>query len=363
MAKEFSAHTRIDLADPRSVIAAVGAHLVEHGGRVEEGEGLHTLHLANAEARFAHEPRATLVDVAAPTLEELYFMRMMVASHVIEFAPDPAPEIAWSGDGQDLSRPPNFQVLQVVGSRQITPRMRRMTFSGPDIARFDRLNALHVNILVQRPGLPEPQWPVVGANGLVYWNDPDQRPYHRKYTVRSLDSSAGTMDIDFAMHADAGPGCAFADSAVPGDLIGVFGPGGGGLSEADWYLFAGDETALPAIARMLENLPETARGKAFIEVADEGEVQPLETEADIDVKWLFRHGAPAGITSLLPDAVRSAGIRAEDRRYVWAGCEFAAFREIRTHLRADLGLTKEEHLAVAYWRRGAEDEAKAPTGD
>ncbi|MFY0057010.1 siderophore-interacting protein, partial [Acinetobacter baumannii] len=91
---------------------------------------------------------------------------------------------------------------------------------------------------------------------------------------------------------------AFAERAVVGDRVGVVGPGGGGLVAADWYLFAGDETALPAIARMLESLPAQARGKVFLEVADEAEIQPLTAPPSVDIEWLFRNGEPAGGTTL-----------------------------------------------------------------
>jgi NADPH-dependent ferric siderophore reductase len=172
--------------------------------------------------------------------------------------------------------------------------------------------------------------------------------------VRSVDVDAGTLDIDFVLHNDAGPGSAFAESADVGNQIGVIGPGGGGLVDADWYLFAGDETALPAISRMLEHLPATARGKAFVEVSDASEIQSFAFSAAIDVEWLCRNGAEAGTTKLLADAVFGAAFPDDVglRTYAWVGCEFEAFRALRSHLRGARGLKKHEGLIVSYWRRG-----------
>ncbi|MEO9340931.1 siderophore-interacting protein [Mesorhizobium sp. SB112] len=350
--KEFVAHARIALADPQAVIAPFCEHMIEHGADVEELDGTHVVRFANSRARFSREAEMMRVDAAAASLEDLYFLRLTVASHIVEFAEGQTPEILWTGDGGDFIRPPNFQILEVVACRDVTSHMRRITLSGEDVARFATMNALHLNILVQHPELTAPQWPSVGENGMVKWEDPERRPSFRKYTIRSLDIAAGTLDIDFVIHADAGPGSAFAEKAKPGDHVGIVGPGGGGLVEADWYLFAGDETALPAIGRMMENLPENARGKAFIEVADEGEIQQLDSRADIEVEWLFRDVAKAGTSDLLADAVRRADFPKDGSSvYVWAGCEFEAFSAIRAYLRKEHGLKKHEHLVVSYWRR------------
>lgn len=353
---EFASKAQIKLADADAVIAAMCNHMLEHSVELDEGEGWRTLRFPNASARFSHKDGTTLVDVSSSSLEGIYFARMIVASHILEFADGEVPAIEWTGDGNDLSRPPNFQLLQAKAVKDISPHMRRITFSGENVLRFVSLDALHLNILVQQPELTEPQWPNIGRNGLIEWVDPERRPFFRKYTVRSVNPDVGTLDIDFVLHADAGPGARLAECIEVGDYVGVAGPGGGGLVEADWYLFAGDETALPAISRMIEHLPAQARGKALIEVADQYEIQPLETKAAIDVVWLCRNGAEAGTTSLLADAVRAVAFPHDGSRvYAWAGCEFAAFRAIRTYLRGERGLKKHESLIVSYWRRGASE--------
>lgn len=353
----FVAQARIALTDPEAVIRAVCEHLTEHGGRVEERDGALVVRFPDARMDVADDGGRTRVTVTAATLEGLYYIRLTVASHIIEGAGEDAPTIEWTGDGADLRRPPNFQILRIVRARDVTPRMRRITLAGPDVARYAPMNALHVKVLIQHPGLAAPHWPALGANGLVAWGDPGRRPWLRKYTVRSVDPAAGTIDIDFVRHADAGPGAAFAETAKPGDPVGMIGPGGGGLVAADWYLFAGDETALPAIGRMLEHLPEDAKGKALIEVADAGEIQPLDVKAAIDIEWLCRNGAPAGTTRLLADAVRAVALPDDGSAiYAWAGCERAAFREIRAHLRDTCGLKRHEQLVVAYWRAGTSDD-------
>jgi NADPH-dependent ferric siderophore reductase len=175
----------------------------------------------------------------------------------------------------------------------------------------------------------------------------------RTYTVRSLDLEAGTFDVDFVLHGDHGVGSRWALNTRPGDVIGVRGPTGRRLPEADWYLLVGDETALPIIGRTLESLPAKAKGIAFIEVADESEQQPLRYDADIELRWLHRDGAEPGTTNLLIDAVRAVEMPpAGTRIHAVAGVEYAAFKAIRRYWRDELKLNKKDVLPVAYWRKG-----------
>lgn len=355
--KKFIAQARIALTDPETVLTQVCAHMIEHDAEVETCGDERVLRFLDSRAHFSREENTTLINITAQSLEGIYFTRMALTSHILEFAEHEVPEIEWQGDGADITRPPNFQILKVTACHDLTPHMRRITLHGADISRFVPMDALHLNILVQHPERNAPQWPTVGANGLIHWAEPQTRPVMRKYTVRSLNAAAGTMEIDFVLHDDAGPGAAFAMQVKAGDQVGIMGPGGGGLAEADWYLFAGDETALPAIGRMLETLPEQARGIALIEVADESEVQPLTTRSAVEVQWLLRNGKQAGTTQILAEAVEHVALPEDGSAiYVWAGCEFEAFRRIRGFLRNQRGLKKHEHLVVSYWRRGKSED-------
>jgi NADPH-dependent ferric siderophore reductase len=353
IAREYTAQGSIGLKDPEPVIAQLCEHMLEHNAEVSETTEGPVLRLAGISARFSRDGDRTLVDIVAPDLESLCIARMTVASHILEFSGDDQPDIAWTGDGGDVSRPPNFQLFDVVACRAITPHMRRLTLAGENVARFAGMDALHLNLMVQQPGVTQPQWPHIGPSGMMAWDDPDERPFMRKYTVRSVDLIAGVIDIDFVLHEDAGPGSRFAEAVSVGDRVGVLGPGGGGLIEADWYLFAGDETALPAIARMLEHLPGTAVGRVLLEVADAAEIQQLEKPAAIEIEWLLRDGRAPGTTTLLADAVRTTVFpTGDERRYVWVGCEFETFRTLRNFVRQEKRMKNDEHLVVSYWRRG-----------
>lgn len=197
-----------------------------------------------------------------------------------------------------------------------------------------------------------PAWPTTGANGVTHYPPADILAI-RKYTFRNIDVAAGTFDVDFVLHDNPGPGASFAASAKIGDVIGLGGPGGSSAPlDRSWYLLVGDETALPAISRLLEALPPDARGRAIIEVDSSEERQRLTAPQNFEFQWLYRNGESPGDADRLADAVRSTQLpSADESRFVWVGCEYDDFKTIRDYVRNDCGLSKHESLIVSYWRR------------
>lgn len=242
--------------------------------------------------------------------------------------------------------------IRVLSVTDLSPHMRRVAFSATGLARFADPANLHVRLSLPPDGAARGGWLKVATDGSAHPAEGQPAPVQRKYTLRAVDPAAGSLVIDFVLHGDAGPGSAWAIRAQPGDMLGMTGPGGRTCGPADWYLFAGDETALPAIARMLEHLPASARGIALIEIAGGRDEQELRRPAGLQLRWLHRGGAPAGTTALLQDAV--ADLRPPEdgsRIFAWAAAEFDAIEVIRRDLRARWKLDKHRHLAVAYWRR------------
>jgi NADPH-dependent ferric siderophore reductase len=241
-------------------------------------------------------------------------------------------------------------ILHVVRAYNLTPHMRRVVLGGRDLETFDvPQNALgpYIKLLIPPNGI-EPEWPILGADGRLIWPALDKRPIMRTYSVRRFDKAAGELHVDFVMHGDRGIASAWAARARPGDRVGLWGPGCTTTQNIDWYLFAGDHTALPAIAFILENLPATARGEAFIEVPDESEKQMFSKPSGVDVKWLVGNGA----TSVLQDAVKAASWPADSRVFIWAGAESTTARSIRAHMRTKHGLDRHQMYILNHWRRG-----------
>lgn len=353
----FSAETTIVVASPLAVMAKLREHFVEHGV------------ISGSDARWSAEFGIGTVDavadgaamrfrVSASDSTSLTYLQWGVAEHVCEFAPGAAPEIVWRGGVMPGAPLPYFREMRVVREVQVTPRMRRLTLVGDDLRRFSH-DGHHMRLLLAPEKGGTPVWPVMAADGRQAWPE-GPRPVSRVYTIRRIDVGAGEIDIDFVLHeGEETPGATFAVEARRGDTVGMTGPGGGELRDADWYLLAGDETALPAIGRMLEEMPAGKKAVALIEIADGKERQDLKTDASLELRWLSRDGRPAGTTTLLVDAVKALAFPSENTSvFVWVGCEHAAAREIRAHLRTDRRLHRRSHLVAAYWRRGAGGEVE-----
>ncbi|WP_106476166.1 siderophore-interacting protein [Phytohalomonas tamaricis] len=244
------------------------------------------------------------------------------------------------------------RMLEVVRSERITPHMQRITLSGEQLVNFpDDAHGAHIKVFLPRAHQREPQLPTVGPDGPI-WPDANDKPITRTYTVRRFDPVSRELEVDFVVHGDEGPASRWATHAAPGDKIGLAGPGGPKpmLGEAQWYLLAGDMTALPAISALLEKMPADAHGQVFIEVSDEQECQPLAHPSGITVTWLYRRVTAPCESTLLLDAVSHLSWPADLATFAWIGGENSAVLALRDYVRRAHGLSKANLYAVPYWK-------------
>lgn len=160
------------------------------------------------------------------------------------------------------------------------------------------------------------------------------------------------MDVDFLVHEGESVGSAWALQAQPGQRVGIMGPVGRPVRQADWYVLGADETGLPAVGRMLETLPADTKGVAFVEVAHGSERQPIANVTRIELHWLERNGVPAGTDDRLVREVLSVQWPGEGTAFGWFAAEAAAAKAVRDQWRGPLGFGRDQTIAAAYWRRG-----------
>lgn len=249
-------------------------------------------------------------------------------------------------------------LTEVTAVEDVHPHLRRITFSGGDLATFAPAGPdTFLYVLLPPPGRTELtvdqgfSWEQVGQM------PEDERPVGAYYTVRAWRPERAELDMLFVLHGDAGPASAWAHRARPGDPVALWGPRSSYHPPAgtDWYLLVADETGLPATANILESLPPGTAARVFAEVASEGERQELPSSPSFEVTWLHRDGAPAGTTTLLADAVRSLPWPG-GTPYVWGGGESRAMTAVRKYVRGEVGLPREAVSLVAYWRLGPGEE-------
>ncbi|HET7795879.1 MAG TPA: siderophore-interacting protein [Rhizobacter sp.] len=171
-------------------------------------------------------------------------------------------------------------------------------------------------------------------------------PVRRDYTPRRFDNAARELTIEFDLHA-TGPAARWAAQATPGQQVTVGGPRGSFIVplDHDWHLLVGDETALPAIARRLEELPAGAQAIVVLKVADPADRRTLPSAADVQLHWVAEDAA-------LVQRVRMLALPA-GAGYAWCAGEASTMATLRRVLVDEKGHDRHAIRAAAYWKRGA----------
>jgi len=244
-----------------------------------------------------------------------------------------------------------LRTLEVLRVERLTPHMQRITLGGPELRGFrSAAPDDHVKLFFpNREG--ELVLPTLGANGLEYPADHEPSPM-RDYTPRRHDAARGELVVDFVLHGD-GPASNWAEQAAPGQHLGAGGPRGSFVVAGDFdrYVLVGDETALPALGRWLEEMPGDARAIALIELPDAADRQPLHSRADVEIRWLERHGEPAADSRRLEHALYGLPV-VEGDSYYWIAAESDRARAMRQWL-DQRGVPKDWIKATGYWKAGA----------
>lgn len=302
-----------------------------------------------------------------------------------------------------------------------------MTLTEVTVASVERLSPSFVRVALAGPGLAE-----LGVDGpfldqrikivfpledgslssfegadmtwLTSWigRPAEERGHMRTYTVRAVEGSGADarVIVDIVVHEPpCGPGSTWARSAAVGDRLVLLGPRRGvpygGIEfaphdGANELVLVGDETALPAIAGILDGLPETAVGRVFLEVPVADDVQSLQGPAGMAVTWLPREGAahgslilaaaselfvvrvgeeaaalePATDDEIDPDLWETPEYSSSGEEiassapvvlpgvYAWIAGESRMVTTLRRHLVSELGMDRSQVAFMGYWRQG-----------
>lgn len=277
--------------------------------------------------------------------------------------------------------------------------MVRMIHDEVAVVRTERLSPSFVRVELGGPCLAE-----FGVDGPLY----DQRielvfpgDVMRTHTVRDVrgEGADTRLVVDLVVHDDThgapGPACAWAHRATVGDRLVVVAPRRGEVfggiefdpGTARRLLLAGDETALPAIAAILEQLPWAATGAAFVEVPHADDVQAVRHPEGVGVGWLPRGDEPHGDRlhaavlehlgagrapapdelEIDPDVWETATYSSSgedvgsaatpaghglDDLYAWIAGESGLVTGLRRVLVRELGVDRRQVAFMGYWRRG-----------
>lgn len=225
--------------------------------------------------------------------------------------------------------------LTVKATERLTPVMLRLTLTGPDLAGFTSAAPDdHIKVFVPGDG---------------------DKPEMRDYTPRRYDADRQELLVDFALH-DAGPATLWALNARPGDGLAIGGPRGSQViaGQIDRWLLIGDETALPAIGRRIEEAAPGTVIEAMVAIPDAADRQVFDTAADLTLRWVLRPATAAADPAPLLDRLRETAI--PPGTFVWIAAEARVARALRSHLLEDRGHPPGWLKASGYWVAGEADQ-------
>jgi NADPH-dependent ferric siderophore reductase len=267
-----------------------------------------------------------------------------------------------------VAAPFRFFSLQVVRTRRLGPSLVRVTFGGDDLQYFfSDGHDQSLSLFLPHPGQSEPQVPLeLGDGWWQGWRElpDDVRAVMRSYTLRALRRNPDEIDIDFVLHTPAGPASRWASGAAAGDRVLLLGPAIADnrairfrpAEDTDLVVIWGDESAVPAVAAILEALPAGTGARVWLEVHDAGDIQDLVTEADAEITWLVQEGTRAEGSPMALDAIRAAQLPAAERPYVWIAGESGYVKALRRHFVGERGIDRRRVTFVGYWRQGLSEE-------
>ncbi|MBC9937470.1 MULTISPECIES: siderophore-interacting protein [unclassified Leucobacter] len=296
------------------------------------------------------------------------------------------------------------------------PTFARVAFRGPELEWFgtpgrtfdQRIKVIFPPHAGDLPDLAPDTW-------YPEWLElPEEaRGAMRTYSIRDVcvDATGTEVVVDFVLHlapGTSGPAALWASGARAGDEVLLVGPrrgrlDGGGIEfdpgAAPRVLLAGDETAAPAIARILEDAPHDLVGDAFIEMPGDGERLDIRAPRGVELRWLSRFSEAPG-SALVPSVLASLGTsaaalegygqrgvgssvegltgagepagdellwetpsfsglgepldaaRERGERYYWIAGESSVVTRLRRHLVRDLGVSRHQVAFMGYWREG-----------
>lgn len=321
-----------------------------------------------------------------------------------------------------------FFPVVVSGVARLSPSFVRVSFSADTDPRalaggyrlaeygdpgFDQ----RIKIFFPQEGVADPRESLAtiptGEGWFAAWRhlDPDHRPTMRTYTTRAVHRDATTgevvVDVDMVYHDPLGPAARWVRDVAVGDPVVLLGPNTdhpGPLTgmdfvppaQTDRYLIAGDETAVPAIARILEDLSPHARGTVVVQVPHPEDARCVTCHPGFQVHLVtVAEEQPAGsslsdktvavarelveqtgdrtavelttsdivddadeltgdepVVWVVPRTARGGAALKYTPLYVWLAGEAGTITTIRRQLVTELGIDRRSVAFMGYWRRG-----------
>lgn len=221
-----------------------------------------------------------------------------------------------------VSHEPKRRDVEVVRVEAISQNFRSVTFAGESLIGF-RSDGFddHVKFILES----------------------EAGEVKRDYTPRRFDSVSGELTIEFCLHGE-GEASNWAATVQPGQRATIAGPRNSLVvpTDYDWHLLVGDETALPAVARRMEQLPSGTVAQALLLVVDPRDRRQLRSRSVFNVTWFHSRQELLGAVEAFRLPSGSG--------FVWCGAEASISSTVREILVEQKGHVPGAIRAAAYWK-------------
>lgn len=310
---------RLDAA----AVAGLKAQAEEWGVSVIEREDHVRLDLWRARAILTPTEDGYGIELGS---EEDLFLRALQDAIAEAFAAHGA-EISWT-DVAEGALAPGLALMRVASVTPRSPGFLRVRVEGPEAPRFAAGHGLHFHLLLPPQGRA-PIWPRVGPNGRVIWAKGPDKIHAPAYTT--ADQGEDWLEFEVFRH-EGSPTRLWFDRNPVGRILGILGPNGGLCPEGEPLLLFGDETAIPAVSRILRLTNSGAR--AWISCADPADLGDLAQDPRV---------------TRTPDLLAALeAAEAPEGRHVWFAAHARQARAARALL-LEQGLARTAFTAAGYW--------------
>lgn len=298
----------------------------------------------------ATDGKGLAIKITATSESSLYFLREAAVHRLAELNGQIAERLAWDNDEKTDAQtraPSNFHVLNVLGRSEPLQGLIRLRLTGN--SGFQNLAGpgIHVKLALPVHSGRSPVWPIAANNGTTIWPTGEDELHVRYYTIKSCDTDKQELEIDIVRH-EGGFIADWAETAQHGDEIGLMGPGGGERpTDTRRLLIAGDQTALPALCRMLDELAPDCTGCVIGAARSSEELKAYLPKTDLEVFAL----PPERFQVDVVEQAKQLGVKIEPE-FAWFAGEYKNAQDMRKLFKSELGLGKGRQFSITYWRAG-----------
>lgn len=280
--------------------------------------------------------------ITACNLNSLCSMKEFVDRRFLDSMPKASQSLIWLDGQKEGDLPRNFRFANVLSSKKLGLHFRRVRLHAKNLEDFCQ-TLIHFSFVLPKIDDKAPQWPAVDNQGRTVWPNGEKKLHRAVYTIRQVNLVGEWFEVDIFVH-QGGRTNQWAMQAQPGDIIGITGPSGRALPPCSAkMLIAGDETAYPAIARLMSILPASSQGTVVL--VGNGVIDYVMPSHDnFLIKYVDRTADNEDFMLSLKSIPQI-----DCDTQVWMASESKEVQALRSHFHNEIGIDKKSSYMSGFW--------------